>query len=189
MSGPHPSGNAPLRGQMEWGQGERGAAGYDDHGESELSFKSGVLLGGLGGQWPGAGAFESKADGATAWRIPVAEWPSFCEWFRQNFRGLETSMARAEGTGNQVVEFQNRPLIGLQAHLLKNEVDAIALTFAAKDQTRVFEITGVKSIQLDLDAAGWPQELELGCDAERVLLRFTGSIQTRPVYSGNSWGE
>lgn len=28
-------GDAPVRGQMEWGQGARGAAGYWDHGESE----------------------------------------------------------------------------------------------------------------------------------------------------------
>lgn len=29
-------GDAPVRGQMEWGQGTRGAAGYWDHGDSEL---------------------------------------------------------------------------------------------------------------------------------------------------------
>lgn len=34
MSGPHPVGDAPLVGQAGWGQGERGAAGYEDHGES-----------------------------------------------------------------------------------------------------------------------------------------------------------
>ena len=27
--------DAPIKGEMEWGQGERGAAGYEDHGESE----------------------------------------------------------------------------------------------------------------------------------------------------------
>lgn len=33
MEGASPE--APVRGQMEWGQGERGAAGYENHGESE----------------------------------------------------------------------------------------------------------------------------------------------------------
>jgi hypothetical protein len=28
--------DATTRGEMEWGQGERGAAGYYDHGESEV---------------------------------------------------------------------------------------------------------------------------------------------------------
>jgi CBS domain-containing protein len=36
MSGPHPPGDAPLVGQAGWGQGQRGAAGYEDHGESEI---------------------------------------------------------------------------------------------------------------------------------------------------------
>jgi hypothetical protein len=35
VSGPHPAGDAEIKGQAEWGQGERGAAGYEDHGDSE----------------------------------------------------------------------------------------------------------------------------------------------------------
>jgi hypothetical protein len=36
-SGPlPPRKGAVIRGQAEWGQGERGAAGYEDHGESEM---------------------------------------------------------------------------------------------------------------------------------------------------------
>lgn len=30
---------APLRGESEWGQGERGAAGYEESGSSELNFE------------------------------------------------------------------------------------------------------------------------------------------------------
>ncbi len=37
MSGPHPSGDAPIVTPASWGQGQRGAAGYEDHGESELN--------------------------------------------------------------------------------------------------------------------------------------------------------
>ena len=36
LSGPHPAGDAPIVGMASWGQGERGATGYGDHGESEL---------------------------------------------------------------------------------------------------------------------------------------------------------
>ena len=46
MSGPHPPGNAEIRGQASWGQGERGAAGYENHGSSELSYEGGQVLGG-----------------------------------------------------------------------------------------------------------------------------------------------
>ncbi len=37
MSGPPPPGDAPVVWPGAWGQGKRGAAGYEDHGESELS--------------------------------------------------------------------------------------------------------------------------------------------------------
>jgi CBS domain-containing protein len=36
-SGPHPPGDAPVVWPATWGQGKRGAAGYEDHGESELN--------------------------------------------------------------------------------------------------------------------------------------------------------
>lgn len=36
LSGPHPSGHAPIIPLPAWGQGKRGSAGYDDHGESEI---------------------------------------------------------------------------------------------------------------------------------------------------------
>jgi len=39
MSGPHPPGDAPMIWPGSWGQGKRGAAGYEDHGDSELTFK------------------------------------------------------------------------------------------------------------------------------------------------------
>lgn len=36
VSGPHPTGDAPIVGMASWGQGARGAPGYEDHGDSEL---------------------------------------------------------------------------------------------------------------------------------------------------------
>ncbi|MDA8217128.1 MAG: hypothetical protein M0Z94_05860 [Dehalococcoidales bacterium] len=36
-SDPNAPGGAEVRGQQEWGQGERGAAGYENHGQSELT--------------------------------------------------------------------------------------------------------------------------------------------------------
>lgn len=35
-SGPWPEGNAPVQGEESWGQGERGAEGYEDSGRSEI---------------------------------------------------------------------------------------------------------------------------------------------------------
>lgn len=36
MSGPHPPADAPMVWPGSWGQGKRGAAGYENHGDSEL---------------------------------------------------------------------------------------------------------------------------------------------------------
>lgn len=46
-AGTRPGGDAELRGMMAWGQGERGAEGYEDSGGSELVMRDGQLLGGL----------------------------------------------------------------------------------------------------------------------------------------------
>lgn len=42
MSGPHPPGEAPVVEQAGWGQGRRGAAGYENHGESGAMAPSAV---------------------------------------------------------------------------------------------------------------------------------------------------
>lgn len=48
MSGGIPPGKHPeIRTPAAWGQGERGAEGYDDSGGSELVWRDGQLLGGL----------------------------------------------------------------------------------------------------------------------------------------------
>ena len=46
VSGPHPAGDAEVRGQASWARGEPGAAGYEDHGSSELIYEGGQVLGG-----------------------------------------------------------------------------------------------------------------------------------------------
>lgn len=47
MSGTEHPADAELRTEASWGQGERGAAGYEDSGGSELVMRDGELLGGM----------------------------------------------------------------------------------------------------------------------------------------------
>lgn len=44
------SGDAPIKDEHSWGQGARGAAGYEDSGESEITVDDGTAVPGLGGQ-------------------------------------------------------------------------------------------------------------------------------------------
>jgi hypothetical protein len=98
-------------------------------------------------------------------------------------------MERVEHDGARIVEFRNFPLVEIRAHRLENGVKAISMTFAANNHGRRFEITGVKAIQLERDAAGFPTLVEFVSESERVVLRFTGGAEITPIYNGNSWGE
>ncbi|HTI63561.1 MAG TPA: hypothetical protein VL524_08615 [Gemmatimonadaceae bacterium] len=83
MSGGVPEGKHPeLRNPASWGQGARGAAGYEDSGGSELYMHDGQLLGGLtagpGGEptidihgGDHTGVDESKADAEQAKPAPA----------------------------------------------------------------------------------------------------------------------
>jgi hypothetical protein len=116
-------------------------------------------------------------------------WSSFCEWVGRNATGIAASMERVEHDGTRILEFQNWPLLAIRAHRLENGVNAIALTFAANNHERRFEITGVTAIHLERDAAGFPTVAEFVSESERVVLHFTKKARTTPIYSGNSWGE
>ncbi len=90
-----PKKDVPIRRQMEWGQGERGVAGYEDHGSSELKFEGGELFDGLDENW--AGVFTKSALRAAEGReVPLAAWPLFCERFTRHYAGVVTTITFTE---------------------------------------------------------------------------------------------
>lgn len=188
MSGPHPAGDAPLRGQMAWGQGERGASGYEDHGSSELYVDSGVLVGGLDMSQMSATSFEGEGSDGTIHDIPVAEWPAFGEWFSRNFQAIDLSVVRRQGS-EQVVECRNRPLESLAAVVTGNGVGEISISVSASPGKKVVVVSGPTKMRLWRNAAGWPTQLEIDSESGQVVLQFTGEAHTLPSFSKNSWGE
>ncbi|MHB1022696.1 MAG: hypothetical protein ACYC46_04345 [Acidobacteriaceae bacterium] len=188
MSGPHPAGDAPLRGQMAWGQGERGAPGYEDHGSSELYLDSGVLVGGLDKNHVATDTFAAESSGETIREIAVAEWPAFCEWFSKNFRAMEVSMERRQGN-EQIVECRNRPLEAITAQITANGVGEISVSVDASPGKKVVNIPGPTKMRMSRNAAGWPTQLAINSRSIQVVLRFTGEARSLPAFSKNSWGE
>lgn len=187
MSGPHPPGNAPIRGQMEWGQGERGAAGYYDHGSSALSIESGVLVGGFDEKkWTGAPQKGVPVPPVT--EIPVAEWPAFCAWFTENVRGTVINLENQEEDESRV-EARNRPFEELTAHLLENSVGAITVVAEGKPRKIRLNVVGPQRLTLHRNAAGWPTKLEISHAKGKVILYLTGEIELQPGMSSNAWGE
>ena len=168
MSGPMPPGDAPLRGQMEWGQGRRGSGGYADHGGSELALYSGVLVGGGAQPWSGAEE-ETHPAGAHCHEIAVAEWPAFCAWFTTSFRGIELTAKDSGG-----IQFRNRPLRFISAHLLENMVDAITVAVKTGSRVRRMNITGARHLRMFCNAAGSPTEIRIETTGDEVALHFKG---------------
>lgn len=121
--------------------------------------------------------------------IAVAEWPSFCDWFSQAFHGIEISIERRQAGGEVVALCRDRPFKRVTASLLQNRVGAIRVVVEARARDRIFDVPGPKKIRLHVNAAGWPTQLEIACEAEQVFLLFTGETKSRPTYTGNSWGE
>lgn len=111
MSGPHPQGNVEIKGQASWGQGGRGAAGYEDHGGSELTFEDGQLLGGFntgpGGEpQPYAPSTTGEVD------VPHDQWQAFLDSFsRQHMNWLVT--VEVAGTMGRLAAVKERPLQGI----------------------------------------------------------------------------
>lgn len=78
--GPWPKGDAPFVSPAAWGQGERGAEGYNDHGDSEMSYIEEIQQAG-GDRSGGASAPPANPSQAgpieAAVEIPYHEWEGF----------------------------------------------------------------------------------------------------------------
>lgn len=113
MSGPHPAGPAELRTPAAWGQGERGAAGYEDSGRSELSFRPGS--GGEGGEV--LGGLDSGAPGsppAPGIEIPPAAWKQSLDDFSDLHRDCQVRVEQILGTDHKV-QVDKAPLNGVSS--------------------------------------------------------------------------
>lgn len=169
MSGPQPPGKAVIRGQMEWGQGERGAAGYEDHGSSELSLQGGIVVGGLDQEWPEMLDPASPVSPYTARDIPLTCWPLFCDWFSSHHRGLSTTVVIRDQQSNSACEARRLPLTRMQAHVLDNDIDGISVQLDRVPSKYLLNITTPKRLTYSQDANGSPKgitiEQEQGCVA------------------------
>lgn len=170
-SGPLPETDALIRRQMEWGQGERGAEGYEDHGSSELMYQGGELLGGLDEEW--AAIFRKNAMQASEGRdIPLAAWPVFCEWFTRHHAGVTTTITFTDGQPGFPVAARLLPLVKLSAHLLENRVAALSVQLDRKPTDYLLNVTGPKRLTYFTLANGEPKSLSIERREGRVMLMF-----------------
>ncbi len=111
MSGPHPPGNVELKQQASWGQGERGASGYENHGGSELTWEGGQLLGGFD-TGPGGEPQTQLAQIEGHVDIPHEQWLAFLDSFsRQHLDWLVT--IEVESLPGTLIAVEQRQLKGI----------------------------------------------------------------------------
>ncbi len=135
MSGPHPKGPAEIRTEASWGQGERGAAGYEDHGTSELTYEEGQLLGGS----------EDESAEVPEGEVPRAQWVRYFDLLSKRLRG---SRVRIEVGSDHRVEQHDVMLDGIGADL-KDRENSVSITAGSDSVGRVTHlIPAVRSVKM-----------------------------------------
>lgn len=180
MSGPHPAGEAPIRTEAAWGQGERGAAGYEDHGSSELSYKGGQARGG-GEQAPTAGRVPEAARG-NGREIPRGEWLSFLDGFSRQHEGWLVTLEIPEEQGRSEVEAKGLKLEGITPeHSEGHDRISIALGKAPDDHLTHFVSDPKRLIFMEEEDGGHTVLQIEAAGGSRTVVRFRGPARPETV--------
>jgi hypothetical protein len=161
MSGPRPAGNAPIRDQMEWGQGR------------------------FGRTW--SGVHEPGMSVPPVTEIQVAQWPIFCAWCTKNFHGIPMSLER-QNECNSYVEIRSQPFEELSARV-ENCVSTLSVVADAEPKKLCVEITGPLRLTLYRNPSGWPLLLEIEQTSGKAILHFAGEVEAGRALNGNAGSE
>jgi len=107
MSGPRPAGNVEIKQQASWGQSDRGAAGYEDHGGSELTWEGGQLLGGFN-TGPGGEPKPNSEEIHEDLDIPHDQWLSFLDSFSRQHLNWIATIEVVSAAGRQAIVEERR---------------------------------------------------------------------------------
>jgi dienelactone hydrolase len=169
MSGPHPPGRAEIRTAGAWGQGERGAAGYEDHGSSQLTYEGGQLLGALDTH----GDSLAPQPEAVNVEIPPEEWIQFLNSFSRQHQGwLANVTITTQGEAEQT-EVREYHLEGVSADHLTAR-DEIYISFErGGDDHITHSIRNPMKIIFERNLEGAHEGLEvISADGTLTRIRF-----------------
>ncbi len=171
MSGPHPKGPAEIRTEAEWGQGERGAEGYEDHGGSELSWTGSELLGGLSTGAGGEPLSETEMDSRA---IDRSEWRAFLDRFSREHQGWRVNIEDVDEHGRRLTQADNQRLMGINLdHLDDPDERAYVEVGESVDDHLTHSIAAPRRICFLQTRRGAHLGLEiLAQDGTRTFVRF-----------------
>lgn len=172
MSGPHPAGAAEVKGQASWGQGERGAAGYEDHGGSELTFEGGQLVGGLNAGPGGEPVNTASTTDAGDMEVQHEEWIRFLDSFSRQHQDWIISIEVASPAGRLMEVEQNR-FQGISMDRTEGKERAYVEVGDTRDQHFTHIVDDPTRIRLKRDEAGVHEGLEIdSADGTTTVIRF-----------------
>jgi hypothetical protein len=174
MSGPHPKGPATVRTEAAWGQGERGAAGYEDHGGSELSWDGREVLGGLN---VGPGGEPLSATDVSVQEIDRYEWIAFLDRFSREHHGWRVDV-EVVSEGSKHTEAVNVPLEGVNADRLNDPDGRVYVeTGESADEHLTHSISQPRRVCWLKTRSGQHLGLDIeAVDGTRTFVRFRAPI-------------
>jgi hypothetical protein len=180
MSGPHPPGNAEIKGQASWGQGERGAAGYEEHGGSELTFDNGQLLGGLnvgpGGEPMPKEAKWARIPATGDIDIPPDDWKSFLESFSRQHENWLVTVELETNAGKPEVE--NRPLRGIEMEDADGNTRAVITVGEVTEGEATHVVNAPTRIIFKQTETGEHEGLKIASgDGSAIFIRFRSAAK------------
>lgn len=116
VSGPLPRGKAPIRTEAAWGQGSRGAAGYEDSGSSELNLpprRGRTQATARHGATTGRRQSPGQPSGMADREIPRDQWRRFFDAFSRDHDGWIARVEVAEKGRRSGEETRRMPLHGI----------------------------------------------------------------------------
>jgi hypothetical protein len=163
-SGPWPKGKARLQQQASWGQGSRGAAGYEGSGRSGLDRQ--------GEELKGASVRQGEGE-----QIPSRSWRKFLDDFSQDHESwmAEMQVIPAGGEERCRVEVRDLPLVGVSIDSNRPGDRRVVVSLGERDEDHLNHIIpSVSAIHLDEKG----QRLLIDSDSgSRTVLRWSNPPQ------------
>jgi hypothetical protein len=166
MSGPWPRGQAKIQAQASWGQGARGAAGYQDHGDSGLDTTGAALTTAESSRPTTAESSSPPADQ----EIVRRQWSKFLDDFSRGHDGWTMEMDIIPGGDRNAIEVRDLPFHGLSLNSNNPRDRKVVVTFGDTAQDHLTHtVSRTKSIRF----MSSDQRLEIESErGGRIVLRW-----------------
>jgi hypothetical protein len=171
-SGPLPRGRAPVRTEAEWGQGTRGAAGYEDSGRSGLNLprsgrcRTAARQGAISGRKQPA----APSPGPAGREIPRNQWARFFNAFSKDHDGWIARIEVISDGKNSGEETRSLPLLGITVDTKPGAGNTTSIIMGVQPNVHLTHmVTRTKQIRINEDE----QEIHIeSASGDKTIVHF-----------------